>query len=265
MMPGSRPSSSTTIQGTNGHIQQAKLDIILYAHGDERIVDPGRLAYGNPMHKGWYRQTVAHNTVVVNESTQARAPGKLLAFESNGTWSGIQASMDTAYENVRLQRTVVLRDGVIVDVFHGAAETETTFDLPLHFNGTLAGVAEGTEAALADKNGYEYLKDVRRLDTPLQEFAVDTGNGTSIHVTVLDTSESYQAEGRAQPPSRFIPLVLRRQHGTEATFVAVYQLLGAGERPREISGTLGQEINVACGRFEVTVRPLGFSVAAIED
>jgi len=49
-----------------GHVQPAKLNIVLYAAGDIRLVDPGRAPYGHPLHQGWFRQTLAHNTVVVD-------------------------------------------------------------------------------------------------------------------------------------------------------------------------------------------------------
>ena len=98
-----------------GHTHPAKLDIILYANGDERIVDPGRLSYGNPLHREWYYQTIAHNTVVVNETSQKHASGIFKEFQSMDGWSLARASLDAAYDGVLLERTVFLCDNIIVE------------------------------------------------------------------------------------------------------------------------------------------------------
>ncbi|MBN2311696.1 MAG: alginate lyase family protein, partial [Candidatus Hydrogenedentes bacterium] len=168
-------------QRHGGHIQPARLGIILYAHGDERLVDPGRLPYGNPMHGGWYRQTLAHNTVVVNQASQGGAPGEFKEFQAESDWALARATCPGAYEGVTLDRTVFLCGGLIVDVFQCAAQAAATFDLPLHWHGELDGLPAGAAVeALGDANGYQYLKDIRRLDGPVPGFDVKTGEDTAI-------------------------------------------------------------------------------------
>lgn len=235
-----------------GHTQPAKLDIILYANGDERIVDPGRRSYGNPLHGEWYRQTIAHNTVVVNEATQNPAPGIFKEFESTSGWSLARASLDSAYKGVVLDRMVFLRDNVIVDVYRCTAEEESIFDLPFHFLGEFKGLPAGQSleafpVVRTDKpgSGYQHLRNVVALEASPEVFSVDTGNGTAIHVTVLDSSRVYTAEGRAQPVTRFIPAIIRRQTGKTADFVTVYQILDKDESPKPVDGGLGETVRVA--------------------
>ena len=216
------------------HTHAAKLDIILYANGDERIVDPGRLSYGNPLHKEWYTQTLAHNTVVVDEATQQVASGQFRAFEVGEDWSLVAAGLDTAYEGVSMTRTLFMRDGVIVDHVQCVSEDEHIYDLPVHFRGTLKGLDGGSAATLASSGGYQHLKDLRKLENVPAEFSVDTGDGTALQVAFFDGGDVFVAEGRAQPATQFLPVVLRRQVGKTVTFTTVYQLLGKDEARVEV-------------------------------
>ncbi|MFO7976244.1 MAG: heparinase II/III family protein [Candidatus Hydrogenedentota bacterium] len=245
---------------TCGHVQPAKLDIILYANGDQRIVDPGRLSYGNPLHRGWYRQTIAHNTVVVNETSQRNASCIFKEFESTSGWSLARASLDKAYDGVVLDRMLFLRDNAIVDVYRCTAEEESVFDLTLHFLGELEELPAGQSLEAfpvirTEKpgNGYQHLRNVAKLESCPETFSVDTGNGTAIHVTVLDISQVYTAEGRAQPPSRYDPAIIRRQTGKKADFVTVYQVLGKDESPIPIDGGIGETVRVALDDTTVLV------------
>ncbi len=244
--------------GTSGHTHAAKLDILLYAHGDQRVVDPGRLSYGNPLHREWYTQTVAHNTVVVDQMTQKRASGRLIDFQTGDGWSMTHGALDGGYEGVTLERALVMRKGVIVDIVQGRSEVEHTYDLPLHVNGTLAGLPTGTPTSLGEKQGYQHLKDLHALENNPGTFTIDTGKSRAIHVTLLDDAALFVGEGRAQPATKYIPVVMRRLKGASAQFVAVYQILGAGESPATVSY---DRETVRVGDTTVATALDGFTVA----
>ena len=63
-----------------GHGHPDKLNVSLYARGLLLGLDPGTAAYGVPIQKEWFRTTLAHNTLVVDETCQKPAEGKCLAF-----------------------------------------------------------------------------------------------------------------------------------------------------------------------------------------
>jgi oligo-alginate lyase len=236
-----------------GHIQPGKLGIILFANGDERVVDPGRLPYGNPIHRGWYTQTLAHNTVVVNQASQRGAPGILKGFKSTDEWSVVRTACEKAYDGVTLDRTVALSGNTIVDVFRCTSQNEATFDLPLHFRGELAGLPEGSPIEpLAEGNGYNYLQNLRRLPEPVGAFTVKTGKDTSIHVSCYGGGEALVADAYGATPSELLPMVMRRQRGTNATFVTVFQVLGAKMEPENVGCDMGEAISIT-GPFELTV------------
>lgn len=223
--------------GKSGHVHPAKLQITLFAHGDERFVDPGRLPYGNPLHREWYTQTIAHNTVTVNGESQRRTGAKLKRFENTDTYALIQAETDSAYEGVQLERTVLLAGSTVIDVFRCASPgADATFDLPLHIRATLQGLPDGTPAELyPDASGYNRLADTRKLEPPVQSFVADCGAGKRIHITFLDGAETYAASGFGYSPRESVPLVTRRQNGKDALFVSVYQVLDTGNDAKAVA------------------------------
>ena len=224
--------------GLSGHNQPAKLGIILYAFGDERLVDPGRLPYGNPLHKAWYRQTVAHNSIVVNAASQRRTGGTLSAFGANDRFSIIRAHCDSAYPDVVLDRTILLYGRVILDVVQATSRLESTFDLPLHFRADLSGLPEGEPVKpLGSEDGYPLVESPRFVTTSPCTFSAACGEGRRIHITCLEKSRFYQGQGRGPDPQKSLPMVLRRVKGNSAVFVTAYQCLRNGEDPVPVKWT----------------------------
>ena len=236
------------------HTQPVRLHVLLYAQGDIRFVDPATFPYGHPMHQGWGRQSFAHNTVVVNEKNQAPSVGKLNAYASGDGWALVRADAPAAYEGAQLDRTILMRDNVIVDVFRCTADKNCTFDLPLHMRGKLRGLPPGQPVPhWSDKPGYREARDVTRLEKLLSSFSLDTGEGRRILVTVLDRSEAFVAKGYGVDMTDLLPMVVRRQKGRCADFVAVYQLLEPDRTSLEVSANIGKEVVVSVGDAILTV------------
>lgn len=219
-------------KGRSGHVQPAKLNLLAYAQGDERFVDPGRLPYANPLHKGWYRQTVAHNTVVVGKKSQRRTAGTLRAWANTPDFTLVRATANTAYEGVTLDRTLIMMGRTVADVFQCAAEEPTIFDLPLHVRGEFH-VPENAEPvdSLGDGNGYQYLEAAHRIPADTKKLKIKTDKNKHIMVWPLDEAPLFSAVGFGYTPREKVPLLMRRKEGRAACFAAVYQLDGAGAPP----------------------------------
>ncbi|MCW8132735.1 MAG: heparinase II/III family protein, partial [Planctomycetota bacterium] len=64
--------------GPHGHPD--KLNLILFAAGDELGGEPKMHRYEDPLHGAWTKATVAHNTMAVDERSQSACAGKLLVY-----------------------------------------------------------------------------------------------------------------------------------------------------------------------------------------
>lgn len=245
--------------GTSAHVQHAKLGIVLYAMGDIRFVDPGRLPYGNPMHAKWYRQTIAHNTVVVGEKSHARAPGRLASWVDEDGVTLVRATCDGAYPGVALDRTLMMKGNVLLDVFLCSSADDTTFDMPLHLQGAAEGLEPAAEAKpFGSADGYGILMDVRTLPEGPLHFAAMADAG-SIDIQTFDASENFHAMGYGTcSMQELLPAIIRRQRGRTAVFAAAYQVLPTGAEPitaewNEVTRTLSVgevQLRVADGRTE---------------
>ncbi|MCD6352070.1 MAG: heparinase II/III family protein, partial [Armatimonadetes bacterium] len=85
-----------------------KLELMVWALGREIGLDPGMCAQYSFPERNWYRNTVAHNCVVVDEQKYGDCCGQARAWVAGDYVTLFQGVLDTAYQGVTLRRTVVL-------------------------------------------------------------------------------------------------------------------------------------------------------------
>ena len=169
-----------------GHGHFDRLHWLFYDNGAEVVADYGAARFLNveqkdggrylPENATWAKQTVAHNTLVVDG--QSQFGGNVRRAE--GTWPGghyyaaedgvriVSAFEDAAYPHTALRRTMLLIDWptldqpLVVDVLRADSAAPRRFDLPLYFKGQLIEAAprldaKQTLAALGDDSGYQHL------------------------------------------------------------------------------------------------------------
>lgn len=177
-----------TSQGL-GHGHFDKLHWMFFDNGNEVISDYGAARFLNieakygghylPENNAWAKQTIAHNTVVVDEeshfygdfpSAQASYP-EVDFFVVEEDVQITSASINDAYEDTGLRRTMAminidsLNYPLIVDIFNVSSDRSHQYDLPLYYQGhimshTIEFAANSSVlSALGDKNGYQYLWD----------------------------------------------------------------------------------------------------------
>lgn len=175
-----------TAQGM-GHGHFDKLNWLFYDNGQEIIADYGAARFLNivqkygghylPENKSWAKQTIAHNTLVVDEqshfnsklSTAEQHHPEPLFFESNDDIQIVAAEMKGAYAGVGFSRTTALLNGVVadrpvvVDVLNIDSQETHQYDLPLHFNGQIIASNQTLKSRineltpLGSDNGYQHL------------------------------------------------------------------------------------------------------------
>lgn len=254
---------------SHGHFD--KLTINLFDQGNEILTDYGSVRfigveqkYGGrylPENEAYASQTIAHNTIVINETSHFNGDGKTAEkFHSDKLFSSIGnaavqvvASRETnAYKNTVLQRTVYLlqlpgEKKIIVDLFNAIAPEESRFDLPFHYNGQLINTSfayqpfTSRQETLGQKNGYQFL----------WKEAEATVNDTLVQFTFLNDRTYYsissQAEGvaslfftrsGANDPKfnlRREPSFVIRKKGTKASFASVIEIHGRFDPVMEFS------------------------------
>jgi hypothetical protein len=225
--------------GSHGHPD--KLNLILFADGDELAGEPVPYRYEDSRHADWTRPTIAHWDVSVDQHEQAPCTGKLLAFYDAGAVKVMRGVCNAAYAGVGLDRTVVQMPGYVVDVFRCWSNAEHTYDYPLCFRGALDAL-KGVDPAtlkplgLPTSRGYKHLRvgQVANLSTnwigAWQRDAVPATPATAtesakpaspanlVEVTVLGAPSAQvfvgqNVDGRHQA-------VIRRQ-GKETVFAAI--------------------------------------------
>ena len=131
-----------------GHGHPDKLNLILFADGDELAGEPQGYRYEDRRHIEWTRPTIAHWDLSVDRHQQTPCTGKLLAFCDAGEVKIMRGTTDKAYAGVALDRTVVQMPGYIADVYRAWGPAQHTFDYPLCFRGVLGEFEVAARAAL---------------------------------------------------------------------------------------------------------------------
>lgn len=170
-----------------GHGHFDKLTWQFYDKGVEIVSDYGAARFLNveakfggrylPENDSYAKQTIAHNTVVVNEQSHFDANVKvgnanhpeLLFFETNESGTVSSAKIDTVQQGVELLRTMALvklpnsDQSLAFDIFNVESNEAHQYDLPLHYQGQLIesnferGAFTKQIAALGENNGYQHL------------------------------------------------------------------------------------------------------------
>ena len=137
--------------GVHGHYD--KLNLILFADGDELAGEPQFFRYEDDRHANWTKHTIGHWTLSIDEHSQNPTAGRLICFVDEGQVKVIRAQCAGAYAGVALDRTVIQMPGYLLDVYRAWGPAQHTFDYPLCFRGKLDRMKDVDAAALKPMAG----------------------------------------------------------------------------------------------------------------
>jgi len=228
--------------GFHGHFD--KLSFVLFGHGQELGVDPGRAksqAYRLPIHRQWYKASVGHNVVLVDGKGQKEADGKLLAFAANGSYSAVAADAGPAFENVTHQRFLLLTPTylLVVDRLKSKDDKEHTFDWVYHNRGGKATCdLPKADTTLGDHPGYRYLKDVSAhcLGEAGNIVVTFPGEKATAHLRMAGLPYDqvftvFTATGPFRSVDDRVPMAVVRCTGSDVWFATVLEPCRAGQKP----------------------------------
>jgi hypothetical protein len=211
----------------SGH--RDKLDFSLYGQGRERCVDVEGNTHSGAAQEKWYRQTISHNAVVVDQKSQMAGQGILDFIQSTAHCQLAAATSDNIFPGVLCDRFVgVIGDRCVLVVDRVLGTRERTYDWALHCRGQMR--AEGPAVPLARPlgatDGYEMLQNLARLTTGeavRAEFSCEDGTGLSVLMPAGKGSEVFTGAGMGRFPGESVPLIIARQRAYGACFVAVLE------------------------------------------
>jgi hypothetical protein len=235
-----------------GHGHPDKNSFILYARGDVLAPDVGTHAYGSPLHTGWDKTTLAHNTLVVDEKSQEPAQGKCLAF---GSERGVDYSVTDAgpiYPGVRFIRTAAMpTPDIIVFVDQIDADAPHTFDLAYHQVGTWENPPAGKPWSSKSGAGYKYLTDATSTTDDhsnggTRAFKTKVRDDWEPAVELAQTipTEVITGYGIWKTTEDKVPMLVQRRHAQRTAFVWAVSLEGTpiGLRVMDVADASGKRL-----------------------
>lgn len=142
-----------------GHSHYDKMGFQIYANGRTQAPDPGSILYRDPQHEGWFKSTLAHNTVALNEKNQVYSgQADVVCFAEGPVAQVARMRNDRSYPGSLLDRTVLLTDWYILDLFRITSGQSNTADWAYHNFGALKTDLTMSSIKLPDAPGYKYLE-----------------------------------------------------------------------------------------------------------
>ncbi len=210
-----------------GHGHPDMLNIVTYGAGRQGGLDPGSINYGVPLHREWYRTTIAHNTVCVDGKQQAPADGQLDLWNVKDGVTTLEATAGGVYPGVKLRRALRL-DGVrLDDRFECSSDTEHVYDWAFHAPGRLVvnGVRLQPAGSLGDTSGYQHLKVRAGGHVDRDWNAVFDYSGTKLVIGMKGVPGTmvYIGEGPGRDPAEAVSVVIVRRKTSSTVFRATHE------------------------------------------
>jgi hypothetical protein len=170
-----------------GHGHFDRLNLLYYDNNTEVFSDYGSARFINieskfggdylPENKTWAKQTIAHNTVTVDQTSQYKANlekseaahASLVHFEDKGDIQVVSGREDSAYPGVGLLRSSILfkpeelKKALLIDVFEVNSNDDHQYSLPFWYQGVITdasfkfSAASDELKAMGKDNGFQHI------------------------------------------------------------------------------------------------------------
>jgi hypothetical protein len=241
--------------GEHGHPD--RLQIGYFARGRNWIVDPLNESYFNPNLQLWYRQTIAHNAPVIDQTSQQWANGEPLFFGSLENLQVAAGMSREIYPGTTIKRTVLQIGEYFLDLVDVGSPESRILDWPLHGSGTVK--VEGLALAPEDETlfgpepgipGYDQLSEIFSGTTDSSWTAVFT-RPDGEHLAVVAIGEPGTRVFRAMTPplggfykqmvadQSPIPMILSRRLARATRFAHLVTAYGEGPVPLTLTREQG--------------------------
>jgi len=247
---------------SHGHYD--KLSFSLYENGDEVLQDYGLARFVNIEQKGggnylkenktWAKQTIAHNTLVVNEENHFQGkygigskhhPELYIYNDENPNVHIVSAIETNAYPGTEMHRTfAMIKDEdferpFVIDLLKVKSDTKNQYDLPYYYLGQIMKTNFEYQSyaqlqTLGQKNGYQHLWKEGSGNAG-SDYTVFSWLNNNVFYTITSVSnendELILARLGANDPEfnlrRDPALIIRRKNTQNTTFATVIESHGS--------------------------------------
>lgn len=227
-----------------GHGHPDKLSIVVYANGETILPDFGKYDYGDPMHVSWLKQTVSHNTVVVDETSQMpmekegaslwafpkdNDAGALERFDAYDDVKVVRIKNDRVYPGVALERTIILKDNELIDVYEVKSGAPHRYDYVLHINGTLQNksvLLNPVAKTLGKKSGYQHVKNIKEtvMNGALESvYKTEAGHYVKVLNVLDEETKMISGDTPSNPKEKMLPVQIARREKSKTTYVSLIE------------------------------------------
>ena len=229
-----------------GHGHPDKLGLTVYACGERQSPDLGTPGYGIDLFQGWYRQTVSHNTVVLDGKSQPAGAGRSIAFRADGPFQiadaavrwgeeavsgidapsyGVDSEAPEVYDGAGMRRAVLARGDYFVDIFLVDAGRERRIDWIFRNRGVLAPLGDGIPIvpAVLEGDGYEYIDDLSTRPA-YGNIALNWQfgeTGVKLFMAEMDDTVLYAGPAPGNPAEDTQDLMIRQRTASRTAFISV--------------------------------------------
>lgn len=229
-----------------------------YAYDGKSVsTDLGTTGYGAHLHYDYFKNTITHNTITLNEANQAPACGQMDFYsnepdesimDASVTWSKDYKVPDSfiikqwdaeAYEGAKYRRRIVFCDDFIVDVGFVKCPEERIIDNSLHFSGNMIGWNKESfkliesRPTLGQPKPYSHITKCAVYDANNDSHFCFESEGIVTDLYCASVKGSIiTAEGPGNPSNTNIPYVIERVLSDQAVFCHVITSRTANEKEK---------------------------------
>jgi hypothetical protein len=262
-----------------GHGHFDKLSFSLYDKGAEVFQDYGAARYVNidqkfggaylPENSSWAKQTIAHNTMVVNEKSHFEGNTEIgdkyhsdpILFDAGSkNILVMSAKEDNAYPGVQMNRSmVVVKDDsfekpLVIDVYRVNSESKNQYDLPWHFVGQVMNTSfkyavPQILSPLGSASGYQHLWKTGEGTSTNKNAKLSWFNNERFYtLTTLVAPEDqllFARLGAKDPEFNLRPdpaFIIRKKQQKNAVFVSVIESHGHYDPINEIASNSNSRV-----------------------
>ncbi len=216
---------------SRGHFHHAQMDFSIFKGTEQVAVISGNNSYASPLANDWYRNSIAHNTLTVNQNQQSPSSATCLGFGTTKSINYTVLSSTNMYDSIRFFRTIAIIDSntiAVIDQISSLDKKENTFDITYHQEGVWKQTLKDTLWGGSSATGYDLIKDAFIADYVSQcNLSTTLRSGMEAVVSAISDKKITVITGYGAPfMNKDVPVVIYRTYGKSTVLAYCISLDG---------------------------------------